>query len=187
MLERQANRTLYRGVRNAGSIHVARNELRVQDFARNDLRVERYKEPLVKDHAAVAIGHADLRIWRLPIYELCGGHVAWVEIDFCGKPDSCTNPHYESCKDESFGSVAETPITRGPLLRTSWGSWRFTVAFSRRCVVVSGLFICSTLPPCPIFHIICPCSVPSSRSPLRFCSTDSRQRLPTPLPCITQK
>lgn len=42
-------------------------------------RVEGDKDPLIKDHGAVAIRHADLTVGCMPVNDLSGGHIARIE------------------------------------------------------------------------------------------------------------
>lgn len=48
---------------------------------RRYLRAKGDKYPLVKDHATVTTGHANLRVWCLPVNDFCGCYIGRVQAD----------------------------------------------------------------------------------------------------------
>ncbi len=54
--------------------------------ARVGARVEADEDALVKDHGAVPIGHADLRVGGLAVDDLRRGHVVRTETGFAVEP-----------------------------------------------------------------------------------------------------
>lgn len=61
-----------------------------------NLRAEGDKDSLVKDHAAVTAGHADLRVGCFAVNDLCGCHIRRVQADLRVKPNSCSYAKYEN-------------------------------------------------------------------------------------------
>jgi hypothetical protein len=97
-------------------------------------RVERYENALVKDHGGVATGDADLAVWRLPVHNFRGGHIAGRERGTAVKPYTSPyaykkSPCYEIVFDVAVAIIA-SPRTSGRA--TGWSWWLLKGSYKRR-------------------------------------------------------
>lgn len=116
------------------------------------LRIKGNEESLIKDHACIAISHADLRIWSLPVDQLSGSHIAGIEINFCRKPNSCTNANDEGRKHERCCDVEKTSALPRPVPGIPRRSWRTSSALPWWCIVVERPLLLGGILPASTVH-----------------------------------